>query len=253
MSVSDKTAIVTGAGSKRGIGRATAHTLAAAGWNIAILDLDEASAKDAAHEIEEQHGVQATGIGCDVTDEASVESALAALDGSMPPVGALVNNAGITSPTPFLEVTGEEWDRIFTVNVRGAYNITRRVAPGLAERGFGRIVFLASVSAERGGGVFGGVAYSAAKAAQLGFTRALARELGPRGITVNAVAPGLIDTDITGGALEGERKAQLVAGIPVGRNGNVHDVADLITYLCREETGYITGVTYDVNGGSHIH
>ena len=253
MSVSDKTAVVTGAGSTRGIGRATAHTLAAAGWNIAILDLDEASAKDAAHQVAEQRGVHAVGIGCDVTDETSVESALAALDDSVPPVGALVNNAGITSPTPFLEVTGEEWDRIFAVNVRGAYNITRRVAPGMAERGFGRIVFLSSVSAERGGGVFGGVAYSAAKAAQLGFTRALARELGPRGVTVNAVAPGLIDTDITGGALEGERKTQLIAGIPVGRNGTVADVADLITYLCREESGYITGATYDVNGGSHIH
>jgi 2-hydroxycyclohexanecarboxyl-CoA dehydrogenase len=253
MSVSDKTAVVTGAGSKRGIGRATAHTLAAAGWNIAILDLDEASAKDAAHEIEERHGVRAVGVGCDVTDETSVDGALAVLEGSLPPVGALVNNAGITSPTPFLEVTGEEWDRIFAVNVRGAFNVTRRLAPGMAERGFGRIVFLSSVSAERGGGVFGGVAYSAAKAGQLGFTRALARELGPRGVTVNAVAPGLIDTDITGGALEGERKAQLIAGVPVGRNGTVADVADLITYLCREESGYITGATCDVNGGSHIH
>ena len=94
---------------------------------------------------------------------------------------------------------------------------------------------------------------TSAKAAELGFARALARELGPTGVTVNSVAPGLIDTDITGGALEGERKAQLVAAIPVGRTGNVHDVADLITFLCREETGYITGATYDVNGGSHIH
>jgi NAD(P)-dependent dehydrogenase (short-subunit alcohol dehydrogenase family) len=253
MSVTDKTAVVTGAGSTRGIGRATAHTLAAAGWNIAVLDRDEASAKDAAHEVADRHGVQAVGIGCDVTDEASVESALTALDGALPPVGALVNNAGITSPVPFLEVTGEEWDRVFAVNVRGAFNVTRRLAPGMAERGFGRIVFLSSVSAERGGGVFGGVAYSAAKAAELGFTRALARELGPRGVTVNAVAPGLIDTDITGGALEGERKEQLIAGIPVGRNGRVADVADLITYLCREETGYVTGATYDVNGGAHIH
>jgi len=253
MPVNDKTAIVTGAGSKRGIGRATAHTLAAAGWNIAILDLHEPSAKEAAHEVAEQQGVQAVGIACDVTDEASVEAALAALDGSVPPVGALINNAGITSPTPFLEVTGEEWDKIFAVNVRGAYNITRRVVPGMAERGFGRIVFLSSVSAERGGGVFGGVAYSAAKAAQLGFARALARELGPHGVTANSVAPGLIDTDITAGKLDPERKAELVAGVPVRRNGNVHDVADLITYLCREESGYITGVTYDVNGGSHIH
>jgi 2-hydroxycyclohexanecarboxyl-CoA dehydrogenase len=253
MSLSDKTAIVTGAGSTRGIGRATAHTLAGAGWNIAILDLDEASAKDAANEVAERHGVQAIGIGCDVTDENSVENALTTLDAAVPPVSALVNNAGITSPTPFLEVTGQEWDRLFAVNVRGAYNITRRVAPGMAERGFGRIVFLSSVSAIRGGGVFGGVAYSAAKAAQLGFARALARELGPHGVTVNSVAPGLIGTDITGGALEGDRKAQLLAGTPVGRVGNVHDVADLITYLCREESGYITGVTYDVNGGSHIH
>ena len=253
MSVSDKTAIVTGAGSKRGIGRATAHALAATGWNIAILDLDETSAKNAANEVAERHGVQAIGVGCDVTDETSVENALAALDGAVPPVGALVNNAGITSPTRFLDVTAEEWDRLFALNVRGAYNITRRVAPGMAERGFGRIVFLSSVSAERGGGVFGGVAYSAAKAAQLGFARALARELGPKGITANSVAPGLIGTDITGGALEGERKTELLAGTPVGRIGNVNDVADLITYLCREESGYITGVTYDVNGGSHIH
>ena len=253
MSVSDRTAIVTGAGSTRGIGRATAHALGAAGWNVAILDLDEASAKDAAHEVAERHSVQTIGVGCDVTDETSVDAGLAALDGSTPPIGALVNNAGITSPTPFLEVTGEEWDRVFAVNVRGAYNITRRVAPGMAERGFGRIVFLSSVSAVRGGGVFGGVAYSAAKAAQLGFARALARELGPKGITANSVAPGLIGTDITGGALEGERKAQLLAGTPVGRIGNVHDVADLITYLCREESGYITGATHDVNGGSHIY
>jgi 2-hydroxycyclohexanecarboxyl-CoA dehydrogenase len=253
MSVSDKTAIVTGAGSTRGIGRATAHTLAAAGWNVAILDIDEASAKDAATEIAGRHSVQAVGVACDVTDETAVEHALSELASALPAVGALVNNAGITSPTPFMQVTGEEWDKIFAVNVRGAYNITRRIVPGMAERGFGRVVFLSSVSAERGGGVFGGVAYSAAKAAQLGFARALAREVGPHGITVNSVAPGLIDTDITAGKLDAERKAQLVAGIPVGRTGNVHDVADLITYLCREESGYITGVTYDVNGGAHIH
>jgi NAD(P)-dependent dehydrogenase (short-subunit alcohol dehydrogenase family) len=252
-SILAKTAVVTGAGSKRGIGRATAHALAAAGWNIAVLDLDETGAKDAANEVAERHGVQAVGVGCDVTDAASVETALAVVEQAVPAIGALVNNAGITSPTPFLQVTSEEWERIFAVNVRGSYNVTRRVAPGMAERGFGRIVFLASVSAERGGGVFGGVAYSAAKAAQLGFARALARELGPRGVTINAVAPGLIDTDITGGALQGERETQLLAGIPVGRKGNVADVADLITYLCRAESGYITGVTYDVNGGSHIH
>ena len=253
MPVNDKTAIVTGAASKRGIGKATAHTLAAAGWNIAILDLDQAAAEDAASEVAERAGVQAFGVRCDVTDEASVQAALATLDASAPPVGALVNNAGITSPVKFVDVTGEEWDRVFAVNVRGAYNITRLVVPKMVEQGFGRVVFLSSVSAERGGGVFGGVAYSAAKAAQLGFARALAREVGPHGITVNSVAPGLIDTDITAGKLDDEREAQLLAGVPVGRKGRIADVADLITYLCREESGYITGATYDVNGGSHIH
>jgi NAD(P)-dependent dehydrogenase (short-subunit alcohol dehydrogenase family) len=253
MPVTDMTAIVTGAASKRGIGKATAHTLAAAGWNVAILDLDETAAKEAADEVADSRGVQAFGLRCDVTDESSVSQALATLAASAPPVGALVNNAGITSPVKFVDVTGAEWDRVFAVNVRGAYNITRRVVPSMVERGFGRVVFLSSVSAERGGGVFGGVAYSAAKAAQLGFARALAREVGLNGITVNSVAPGLIDTDITGGQLDGDREARLLAGIPVGRKGRIADVADLITYLCREESGYITGATYDVNGGSHIH
>jgi 2-hydroxycyclohexanecarboxyl-CoA dehydrogenase len=253
MIVEERTAVVTGAASRRGIGRGTAHALAAAGWNVAVLDLDEAAAKETAHEVAGRHRVRAVGLACDLTDEESVSSAVDVLTAVAPPVGALVNNAGITSPTRFLDVDGAEWDRIFAVNVRGAYNITRRLVPGMVERGFGRVVFLSSVSAERGGGVFGGVAYSAAKAAQLGFARALAREVGPHGVTVNSVAPGLIDTDITGDALDGERKAALVAGIPVGRNGLVTDVADLITYLCREESGYITGATYDVNGGSHIH
>ena len=253
MSHSDFTAIVTGAASTRGIGRGTAHALAADGWNVAILDLDEAGAKEAADDITQRTGVHAFGLACDVTDEDSVESALNTLESSAPPIGALVNNAGITSPTRFHDVTGAEWDRIFDVNVRGAFNITHRVTPGMAKRGFGRVVFLSSVSAERGGGVFGGVAYSAAKAAQLGFAKALAREVGPHGITVNSVAPGLIDTDITGGALEGDTKTKLLAGIPVGRNGQVADVADLITYLWGEQTGYITGATHDINGGSHMH
>jgi NAD(P)-dependent dehydrogenase (short-subunit alcohol dehydrogenase family) len=247
------TAIVTGGGSERGIGRATAHALAGAGWHVAVLDLDEAGAKESATEIAERHGTQAVGVRCDVTDAASVEAALAVLDEAAPPVGALVNNAGITSPTPFLQVTDDEWEMIFAVNVRGAYNITRRLVPRLVERTFGRIVFVSSVSAERGGGFFGGVAYSAAKAAQLGFARALAREVGRNGVTVNCVAPGLIDTDITSGRLPAERKADLVAGTPVGRIGVVNDVADLVCFLCRPESGYITGATYDVNGGSHIH
>ncbi|MCD2191918.1 SDR family oxidoreductase [Actinomycetospora endophytica] len=251
MSLPEMTAVVTGAGSRRGIGRATAHALAAAGWHVAALDLD--GAVGTAEEVAAAHGVSALGLAADVTDPASLDAALAHVDAELPPVGALINNAGITSPTPFLEVTDEEWDRLFDVNVGGAFAITRRLLPGMMERGFGRVVFLSSVSAERGGGVFGGVGYSAAKAAQLGFARALAREVGPTGVTVNAVAPGLIDTDITGDALAGERGDALRAATPVGRFGQVSDVADVIVFLCREGAGYITGATYDVNGGSHIH
>ncbi|WP_267895506.1 SDR family NAD(P)-dependent oxidoreductase [Streptomyces sp. RTd22] len=150
-----RTAVVTGAGSRRGIGRATAHALAAAGYHIAVLDLDKEAAEDTAREVAALHGVQALGLAADVTDADAVDVAIAQTEAGLPPIGALVNNAGITSPTRFLDVTPTEWDKIFEVNVRGSYLVTHRVATGMAERGFGRIVFLSSVSAERGGGVFG--------------------------------------------------------------------------------------------------
>ncbi|MEU1005889.1 SDR family NAD(P)-dependent oxidoreductase [Streptomyces tibetensis] len=250
---SPRTALVTGAGSRRGIGRATAHALAADGYAVAVLDLDKEAAEEAARDVAARHGVQTLALAADVTDADAVDAAVAQAEAALPPIGALVNNAGITSPVPFLEVSPAEWDRIFDVNVRGGFLVTQRVAAGMAERGFGRIVFLSSVSAERGGGVFGGVAYSAAKAGLLGFARALARELGPSGVTVNCVAPGLIDTDITQGKLDEARKAAMVADIPVRRIGGVDDVADVIAFLTRPGSGYVTGATYDVNGGSHIH
>jgi NAD(P)-dependent dehydrogenase (short-subunit alcohol dehydrogenase family) len=248
-----RTAIVTGAGSHRGIGRATAHRLAHAGWNIAVLDVDGTAAADAAEQIAKEHGCSTLGLAVDVTDEPAVDEAVTTVEASLPPVGALVNNAGITSPTPFLEAGTAEWTRIFDVNVTGTYHVTRRVVPGMVERGYGRVVNLSSVSAQRGGGVFGGVAYSTAKAALLGFTKALARELGPTGVTVNAVAPSLIDTDITGGRLSEERMARLIADVPVGRIGTVADVAAVIAFLCDDDASYLTGAVYDVNGGSHLH
>ncbi|MER6091205.1 SDR family NAD(P)-dependent oxidoreductase [Streptomyces bluensis] len=248
-----RTAVVTGAGSRRGIGRATAHALAADGYHIAVLDLDKEAAEDTAREVAARHGVEALGLAADVTDADAVDAAIGEVEAALPPIGALVNNAGITSPTRFLDVMPVEWDRIFEVNVRGSFLVTHRVAAGMAERGFGRIVFLSSVSAERGGGVFGGVAYSAAKAALLGLSKSLARELGPSGVTVNSVAPGLIDTDITQGKLDEERRAAMIADVPVRRIGGVEDVADVIAFLARPESGYLTGATYDVNGGSHIH
>ena len=249
----DRTAIVTGAGSARGIGRETCLRLAKAGWAVAALDLDEASAQDTARLASELNGGRAAGVACDVADAGTVDAAVGLIERDLPPVAALVNNAGITAPTRFLDIEPGEWDRIFAVNVRGTYLVTRRVLPGLIARGYGRIVNLSSVSAIRGGGFFGGSHYSAAKAAVLGLTRALAREAGPSGVTCNAVAPGLIGTDIFAGKLSAEREAEIVAGVPVRRTGTVGDVASLIVHLCSEDAGYITGATLDVNGGAHIY
>ena len=198
-------------------------------------------------------GSDAVGLGCDVTSAEQIDAAVAAIERDLPPIVALVNNAGITAPTCFLDIGEEEWDRIFDVNVRGTYLVTRRVLPGLLEREYGRIVNLSSVSAVRGGGVFGGSHYSAAKAAVLGLTRALAREVGPHGVTCNALAPGLIATDITAGKLSPERQAQLMSEVPVRRPGTVGEVASMVVYLCSEDAGYMTGATLDINGGSHIY
>lgn len=249
-----RTAVITGAGSERGIGRETARHLAAAGFAIAVLDIDEAAAKRTAAVVSEDHDVPALAATADVTNADSVDEAITAVESSeLPEVGVLVNNAGITRPTRFLDIDRTEWELIFEVNVTGTYLVTQRVLPGLIDRGYGRIVNVSSVSAERGGGIFGGTHYSAAKGAVLGLTRALAREVGEHGVVVNAVAPGLIDTDIVGGLLSGDRKDKLIADIPVGRNGRTTDVAGVITFLAGENIGYITGATFDINGGSHIH
>ena len=155
-------------------------------------------------------------------------------------------------PVPFLEVTPAEWDRVFDVNMRGTFLVTRRVVPAMIDAGVGRIASISSISAQRGGGTYSKVPYSASKAAVIGFTRALARELGPHKITVNCVAPGPIDTDIMGGTLTEERKAQMSADVLLGRVGTVDDVAALLAFLLSQEAGYITAATYDINGGLQI-
>lgn len=248
----ERTAIVTGAASPRGIGRATAHRLAQHGWAIAVVDLDREASEKVAVEIQEQHGVPALGIGADISDRSSVNAGMAEIEKALPQIVGLVNNAGISSPVPFLEVSDEEWRRVIDVNLTGAFHVTQAAAKIMAQHKVGRIVNISSASAQRGGGVYGRAAYSASKAGLLGMARTLARELGQYGITANSVSPGSIDTDIMGGRLSDERKAFLLQELPVGRIGTVDDVANVIEFLLREESGYLTGVTYDVNGGSHI-
>jgi len=248
----DRTAVLTGAASPRGIGRALADRLAGEGWEVAILDLDADACRQTAKDIAARHGARVVGFPADVSVEKSVDAAIAAVESQLPPVVALGNLAGISDPTPFLEVTLEQWERVFAVNVRGAFLVTRRVLRGMIDRHLGRIVSVSSVSAQRGGGTYSKVPYSASKAALLGFTRALAREVGEHGITVNAVAPGPIDTDIMGGTLTDERRAQMAAGGLVGRIGTPTEVAALIAFLMGPDAGFITAATYDINGGLQI-
>ena len=246
----ERTAVITGGASPRGIGRATADRLARDGWSVAILDIDGVAAKLAATEVAEKYSVTTLGVAADISDENSVQDAISQVEAALPPIIGLANVAGVSSPTEFMDVTPAEWDRVFNVNMRGTYLVTQRVLPSMIAASVGRIVSVSSISAQRGGGTYSKVPYSASKAAVIGFSRALAREMGPHNITVNSVAPGPID--IMGGTLTDERKAQMSADIPLGRVGTVQDVAALLTFLMSEDAGYITAATYDVNGGLQI-
>lgn len=257
MLTTQRTVVITGATSERGIGATTARRFAREGWAVAILDLDGDRSSQVAMEIGQEFDVPAFGHEVDVSNEASVAVARDAVAreegaGNLPPVGAVVNIAGITSPVSFLETTLELWHKVMDVNATGTYLVTKAFLPGMIERGWGRIVNMSSVSAQRGGGVFGKVPYSAAKAAILGFTKSLARELGPTGVTVNAVTPGAVDTNIRVGSTA-EQEMAIAAGVPVGRTATTDEVAAAIVFLASEDASYLTGVTLDINGGSHMH
>jgi NAD(P)-dependent dehydrogenase (short-subunit alcohol dehydrogenase family) len=248
-----RTVVITGVGAERGIGRATAHRFAKDGWAVAGLDLDGDASAKLATELTEQYGVPAYGGTVNVADEDSVLAARDAVHAAdLPTVGAVLNIAGITSPVPFLDTTLALWNKVFAVNSTGTYLVTKAFLPDMIDSGWGRIVNMSSVSAQRGGGVFGKVPYSAAKAAILGFTKALAREIGATGVTVNAITPGAVDTNIRVGSTE-EQEAAINAGIPLGRNATTEEIAAVITFLSSEESAYLTGTTIDINGGSHIH
>jgi 2-hydroxycyclohexanecarboxyl-CoA dehydrogenase len=247
------TVIVTGAVSPRGIGRAVVDRLASSGWSIGVIDLDDAGSRAVAEEVHAKYGVPAAGIGVDVSNEAGVRSAIDTLEAALPQIVGLVNIAGVSSPVPYLEVTSAEWRRVLDVNLDGVHYVSQRVAESLVKNGLGRIVNISSVSAQRGGGTFSKTPYSVAKAGVIGLSRALARELGPYGVTVNAIAPGPIDTDIMGGTLTEERKVELAADLLVSRVGTVIDVAAAIEFLLDEESSFITGQTLNVDGGLYMH
>lgn len=250
----EKTAIVTGAGAERGIGRRVARKLVSEGWSVVVADIDGAAVEKFAADLTSESGAKVIGIGVDVSDPEAVESAFARVDVEMPPVLALVNLAGIPSPHPFFEITSEIWDRVMDVNLKGTLLMTQAAAKRMIDGGFGgRIVNTASVTALDGGGTFSKTAYAAAKAGVQGLTRGTARELGKFGITANVILPGPIDTDIMGGTLTDERKAAMSADIPLERVGQPEEVAGLVSFLVSEDSSFVNGTSINVDGGKHMH
>ena len=245
----DKTAVISGGASRRGIGLATAKLFAEHGARIAILDLDGAGAERAAAELGPHH----IGLACDVTSPESCLAAAEAVIAGFGQVDVLLNNAGVTQPLRFMEIAPENWAQVMAVNLDGVFNLSQAFVPHMRARRRGSIVCMSSVSAQRGGGIFGGPHYSAAKAGVLGLAKAMARELGPDGIRVNCVTPGLIQTDITGGKLTDELRAEIRKGIPLDRLGDATDVAGAYLFLASDLSSYITGAVLDVNGGMLIH
>lgn len=249
----ERTALVTGAASPRGIGRTVVHTLAEQGWHIGILDVDADAATALAADVADRWGVQAAAHAANVADESSVRTAIDALEPRLPQLVAVVNIAGVSSAVPYLDVTPDEWRRVLSINLDGVHFVTRRAVESMTPNGVGRVVSLTSVSAQRGGGTFSKTAYSAAKAGVIGFSRSLARELGPHGVTVNTGSPGPIDTDIMGGTLSEERKAALAADGVLPRIGTPRDIAVAIAYLLSEDASFVTGQTLNVDGGLYMH
>lgn len=250
MLLKDKVCIVTGAAGEKGIGLRTAKLFYEQGASVVISDINEQACEKVRGEFDPERSLMVTGNVANRDDCFNLAKAVIDKFGR---IDVLINNAGITQPVKFEEITPEDYDRILDVNLRGMLYMSQAVVPHMKSAKSGSIVNTSSVSAQRGGGIFGGPHYSAAKAGMLGLGKAMARELGAHGIRVNAVTPGLIATDITAGKLDDEMKTKILEGIPLARLGAPEDVANVFLFLASDLSGYITGATLDVNGGMHIH
>ncbi len=245
MSENKRVALVTGA--SRGIGAAIARRLAEQGLQVVGTATSDAGAERISEALQAWGG---RGIAMDVTDTDSVAAALKDIQGQEGAVEVLVNNAGITRDNLFMRMKDEEWDAIIETNLSAAARLTQRLLKGMMKLRKGRIILIGSVVGSTGNA--GQTNYAAAKAGLAGFARSLAREVGSRNITVNTVAPGFIDTDMTR-ELGDETKQQLLGQIPLGRLGDAEEIAAAVGFLASEEAGYISGETLHVNGGMFMH
>jgi 3-oxoacyl-[acyl-carrier protein] reductase len=239
-------ALVTGA--SRGIGKATALELGRLGATV-VGTATSASGAEAISAYLAEAGIQGKGMALDVTAAAQVEATLEAIRAAFGEVAILVNNAGITRDNLLLRMKEEDWDAILDTNLKSVFRLSQGVLRGMTKARYGRIVSIASVVGAMGNA--GQTNYAAAKAGIMGFTKSLAREVGSRNITVNCVAPGFIDTDMTRALSEEQRKA-LLGNIPAGRLGLPEDIAAAVGFLASPAAGYITGATLHVNGGLYM-
>ena len=241
--------MVTGGAS--GIGRAIALRLARDGADVGILDVDVAGAERVTREVT-AIGRRALAVETDVASSASVRAAVERVHRELAPVGILVNAAGIASFVPLLQMTEETWDRLVAVHLKGTFNCTRAVLPDMIAARWGRVVSIASVAGLNGGGP-GLAHYAAAKAGIIGFTKAVALEMAGFGITVNAIAPGLIDTPLLDrSGMPREVRERIVQQMPVGRIGAPDDIAAACAYLVAEDASFVTGQVLSPNGGGYL-
>jgi len=244
MNFNGQTALITGAG--RGIGKTIAVKLAESGLDIAIADMNPVS-DEVLREIEE-YGTKCLAFQLDVTDVESVDSVVKKIIGENGGIHILVNNAGITQDNLFMRMKPEQWSQVIDVNLNGVFNVTKAVIRTMVKQHSGRIINISSVVGFSGNP--GQVNYSSTKSGLIGFTKSLSREVGTRGITVNAVAPGFINTAMTQ-ALNEDQQQAILSQIPLGRMGEAEDIANAVTFLASEEASYITGTVLHVNGGMY--
>lgn len=243
-----RVALVTGA--SRGIGRGIAAALAADGVAVGVGFHGRADAAAEVVDAIASAGGRALPVQLAVEDRGSVAAALITLRARLGPVTVLVNNAAVAHEVPFASITDDDWDRVLAVNLRGAFACAQEALPDMLAAGWGRIVNVTSIGGQIGG--VNQVHYAAAKAGLVSLTRSLARLYGRQGITCNAVAPGLVPTDMSARELASEGGQAKLATLPLGRPGTVEEVASVVAFLAGDRAGYVTGQTVNVNGGAYL-